>query len=174
MQFNLQKQLGLSSLFSSLLSFLCSNDQAQVAFHPARPPSYPLAVRNPYLSTWMPADQVEQLPYAESQFWAGQELGWSVMVRVDGQAYSLMGIPDLDASSILPAIARRAEFTSTHSLFDLEAGSVDFTLDFFSPVSPSNYLRQSLPFSESMFGNTLTWPMTDPSSSSLSRARYRR
>ncbi|KAJ5363485.1 uncharacterized protein N7496_009198 [Penicillium cataractarum] len=147
MHFNLQKQLGLSSLCSSLLSFLCSNDQAQVAFHPARPPSYPLAVRNPYLSTWMPADRVDRLPYAESQFWAGQDLGWSVMVRIDGQVYSLMGVSDLDASSILPATVRRAEFTSSHSLFDLMAGPVSLTLDFFSPVSPSNYLRQSLPFS---------------------------
>lgn len=149
MRFNLQKQLGLSSLCSSLFSFLCSN-QGPVAHHPARPPSYPLAVRNPYLSTWMPADRVDQLPYAESQFWTGQELGWSVMVRVDGQVYSLMGVPE--ASSILPANVRRAKFTSTHSLFDLTAGSVAFTLDFFSPVSPSNYLRQSLPFSKSIQG----------------------
>jgi hypothetical protein len=155
MHFNLQKQLGLGSICSSLLSFLCSdNKQGSVAHHPAQPPSYPLAVRNPYLSTWMPADRVEQLPYAESQFWAGQELGWSVMVRVDGQVYSLMGVPDLDASSILPATVRRAEFTSTHSLFDLTAGLVAFTLDFFSPVSPSNYLRQSLPSSKSMQGTT--------------------
>lgn len=77
------------------------------------------------------------------------------MVRVDGQVYSLMGVPDLDASAILPATVRRVEFTSTHSLFDLTAGSVEFTLDFFSPVSPSNYLRQSLPFSKSMQGSTM-------------------
>jgi hypothetical protein len=41
-----------------------------------------------------------------------------------------------------------AEYTSTHSIFTLSAGSAaTFTLDFFSPVSPKNYLRQSLPFS---------------------------
>lgn len=149
MHFNLQKQLGLGSLCSSLLAFLCSNGQTQVAHHPARPPSYPLAVRNPYLSTWMPADRVDRLPYAEPQFWAGQDLGWSVMVRIDGQVYSLMGVSDMETSPILPATVRRAKFTSTHSLFDLTAGSVALTLDFFSPVSPSNYLRQSLPFSKS-------------------------
>lgn len=103
----------------------------------------------------MPADRVDHLPSAESQFWAGQELGWSVMVRVDGQVYSLMGVPDLETGSISPATVRRAEFTATHSLFDLTAGSVAFTLDFFSPVSPKNYLRQSLPFSKSAQGSAV-------------------
>lgn len=40
-----------------------------------------------------------------------------------------------------------AEYTSTHSIFTLRARRSIFTLDFFSPVSPKNYLRQSLPFS---------------------------
>lgn len=146
----LQSSLGLSSICSSFLSFLCtsSNRPYQVIHHPALPPSYPLAVRNPYLSTWMPSDRVQELPYAGSQFWAGQELGWSIMVRVEGQAYSLMGVPDPDAIDTLPAEVRRAEFTATHSLFDLRAGGIAIRLDFFSPVSPSNYLRQSLPFSK--------------------------
>ncbi|KAI2789256.1 hypothetical protein POX_e07286 [Penicillium oxalicum] len=95
----------------------------------------------------MPSDQVERMPFAQPQFWAGQELGWSVMVRIDGQTWGLMGISDSDAESILPATVHRAEFTATHSVFDLLAGSVALTLDFFSPVSPSNYVRQSLPFS---------------------------
>ena len=36
---------------------------------------------------------------------------------------------------------------ATHSLFTLSAGGLVFKLDFFSPISPWNYLRQSLPFS---------------------------
>ena len=39
-------------------------------------------------------------------------------------------------------------YTSTHTYITLEAGnSARFLLDFFSPVSPNNYLRQSLPYS---------------------------
>lgn len=148
MQLNTQTSLGLGSLCASVLSFFCAEKQGLVAHHPALPPSYPLAVRNPYLSTWMPSDRVQHLPYAEPQFWAGHDLGWSVIVRVDGQAYSLMGVPDADDNGIRPAIVHRAEFTATHSAFDLSAGSVALTLDFFSPVSPPNYLRQSLPFSK--------------------------
>lgn len=147
MRLDIQKPLGLGSLCTSILSFLC-RDQGELTHHPALPPSYPLAVRNPYLSTWMPSDRVEQLPYADSQFWAGQDLGWAIIVRIDGQAYSLMGVSDMEDSDIQPAKVRRAEFTSTHTLFDLTAGGLALRLDFFSPVSPSNYLRQSLPFSE--------------------------
>lgn len=38
-------------------------------------------------------------------------------------------------------------FTSTHTIFTLTAGDATITLDFFSPVSPNNYRRQSMPFS---------------------------
>lgn len=140
-----------------MLSFFTGQDSGSVAHHPVRPPSYPLAVRNPYLSAWMPSDRVQRLPYSEPQFWAGQDLGWSVIVRVDGQAYSLMGVPSPEASEIRPAVVCRAEFTATHSVFDLMAGSVRVTLDFLSPVSPSNYLRQSLPFSE--FASVVKFPI---------------
>lgn len=158
MLFNLQDTLGLGSLFTMALS-LFSGEQPHLVVHhqPVQPPSYPLAVRNPYLSAWMPSDQVQSLPYAEPQFWAGQSLTWSVMARVDGQAYSLMSVKDPVANSIRPAIVHAAEYTATHSVFTLSAGGVDFTLDFFSPVSPSDYLRQSLPFS------TFRIPHTNPS-----------
>lgn len=116
------------------------------SFTPTRPPSYPLAVRSPYLSTWMPSDHVRDLPYAEPQFWAGQSLGWSIMARVDGQAYSLMGVTN-PGPRIRPAVVQSAEYTATHSVFTLAAGSVGLTLDFLSPVSPADYTRQSLPFS---------------------------
>ncbi|KAJ5645911.1 hypothetical protein N7490_002283 [Penicillium lividum] len=147
MRFELPRSLGLGFLCASICGGSGGSEQNEITHHPVLPPSYPLAVRNPYLSTWMPGDRVHRLPYADSQFWAGQDLGWSVIVRVDGQAYSLMGVPDLEASRIRPAKVRHAEFTATHSIFELTAGPVSLTLDFFSPVSPSNYLRQSLPFS---------------------------
>jgi hypothetical protein len=68
------------------------------------------------------------------------------MVRVDGQTYSLMGVKD-PGEGVQPAVVRGAEYTATHSVFTATAGTVVVTLDFFSPVSPANYLRQSLPFS---------------------------
>ena len=149
MLFNFQDTLGLGSLLTMTLTLFSDKQQHHqpVVYEPAFPPSYPLAVRNPYLSTWMPSDQVEDLPFAESEFWAGQGLTWSIIARVDGKTYSLMGVADSEGDGITPAVVRGAEYTATHSVFTLSAGGLAFTLDFFSPVSPWNYLRQSLPFS---------------------------
>ncbi|KAI4128459.1 MAG: hypothetical protein LQ338_002732 [Usnochroma carphineum] len=68
------------------------------------------------------------------------------MARVDGQTFSLLGVPTPPDGAQAASISN-AEYTSTHTLFSLLAGNVSIKLDFLSPVSPSNYLRQSLPFS---------------------------
>jgi hypothetical protein len=120
---------------------------ADVIYDPAVPPSYPLAVRNPYLSTWMPGSFVENLPSSQPQFWAGQSLTWGIMARVDGVAYNLFGIPDPEDDT-KQATVKSAQYTATHSIFVLQVGQAEIKLDFLSPVSPSNYLRQSLPFSK--------------------------
>jgi hypothetical protein len=125
-----------------------SQNTGNVTFCPIQPPSFPLAVRNPYLSTWIPSKLVKDLPSSSPQFWAGQDLTWSILARVDSVAYNLMGV-NKPGNGTRSAVVQKAEFTSTHTYFSLKAGAAVFILDFFSPVSPSNYLRQSLPFSES-------------------------
>ena len=71
---------------------------------------------------------------------------WAVMARVDGQAYSLFGVPTaVDGAQAGELVS--AEYTSTHTTFVVSAGSVDFALDYFSPVAPHNYTRQSMPYS---------------------------
>ena len=69
-----------------------------------------------------------------------------MLARVDGRVYKLFGLPSTVPGSE-EAIVSSAQYTSTHSIFSLRAGNASFALDFFSPVSPKNYLRQSLPFS---------------------------
>lgn len=149
MYIDFRDRLGIGTLFTTVISML-SRERDSIIYRPALPPSYPLAVRNPYLSTWMPSDQVKTLPYSEPQFWAGQSLSWSVMARIDGEMYSLMNGKNA-GDDILPAVVSSAEYTSTHSIFTLSAGPVTVTLDFFSPVSPFNHLRQSLPFSKKCY-----------------------
>lgn len=68
------------------------------------------------------------------------------MARVDGTTYKLFGAPEPLNGSVEAALMS-AKYTSTHSVFTFKAGDSIFSLDFFSPVSPKNYLRQSLPFS---------------------------
>ena len=148
----------LSISLSTTRSVLCD-----LSFTPITPPSYPLAVRNPYLSgenifsaiptisltlglAWLPGNQTANLPSANPEFWTWQELTWSVMARVDGQTYSLFGVP-VPVSGVTPGSFQSADYTSTHTTFIVSAGSAMFKLDFFSPVAPQDYVRQSLPLS---------------------------
>src|SRR5579859_6183737 len=55
-----------------------------------RPPSVPLAVRSPYLSTWLPATD---LTATTPQFWTGSARGFAGLVRVDGHVYWWAGLP---------------------------------------------------------------------------------
>jgi hypothetical protein len=81
-----------------------------------------------------------------AQFYHGQQLPWSVMARINGEAHSLFGIPrPLD--NVKPGTLVSADFTATHTTFSVTAADVKLVLDFFSPVSPHNYARHSMPFS---------------------------
>lgn len=101
---------------------------------------------NANLAAWLPGSQAADLPSASPQFWAGQDLTWAVLARVDGQTYNLFGVPSA-LSNTLSASLLDATYTATHTTFTLAAGDATFRLDFLSPVSPNDYVRQSLPFS---------------------------
>lgn len=111
-------------------------------------PSYPLAVKNPYLSAWVPGNQLSNAPTAQPEFWAGQDLTWPILARVNGVTYSLFGVPNA-ISGVSAATTSGVTYTSSHTYITLTAGNVKFVLDFFSPVLPGNqdYVRQSLPYS---------------------------
>lgn len=98
------------------------------------------------MTAWIPGNDVAALPNRNAQFWAGNKLIWSIIARVDGQAYNLFGVANPPAGTQSGTVTA-ATYTSTHSIFTVTAGGRQFQLDFFSPVSPKNYLRQSLPFS---------------------------
>jgi hypothetical protein len=49
---------------------------------PFSPPSYPLAVRSPYLSAWLPQGAGTALNGAWPTFWTGSILGWAGFVNV--------------------------------------------------------------------------------------------
>ena len=69
-----------------------------------------------------------------------------VMARVDGEAYKLFGCSNTNVTAKKP-VQKSIEFTSTHTTITSQAGSTKVTLDFFSPVDPDDFVRQSLPFS---------------------------
>ncbi|KAK4964111.1 hypothetical protein LTR28_004048 [Elasticomyces elasticus] len=96
--------------------------------------------------TWLPGNETVNLPSAVPEFWNGNKLTWSLLARVDGTTYNLFGVPN-PAGGVRPGSVISGTYTSTHTTFVVTAGSASFILDFFTPVSPKDYVRQSLPFS---------------------------
>ncbi|KAI5122587.1 hypothetical protein M0805_004803 [Coniferiporia weirii] len=114
---------------------------------PFNPAAVPLAVRSPYLSTWLPQGSGTALNDAWPAFWTGSILGWAGFVRVDGTVYTFLGDPAVAGTSFSKATQKSLEFTATQSKFVMTAGPVDLTATFLSPVEPTDLVRQSLPFS---------------------------
>jgi hypothetical protein len=81
-----------STLVTSALAAVTWNAQ------PLNPPAFPLAVKSPYLSAWLPQGSGAALNDRWPTFWTGATLGWCGLVRVDGVAYSWMGIPQTDVA----------------------------------------------------------------------------
>ncbi|KAJ7068407.1 DUF1793-domain-containing protein [Mycena amicta] len=113
---------------------------------PFNPSSIPLAVRTPYLSTWLPQGAGAALNDVWPTFWTGQITGWAGFVKVDGVAYSFLGASSVPAT-FNKAVQKSFKFTSTQSIFVLSAGAVDITVTFLSPVEATDLLKQSIPFS---------------------------
>ena len=132
--------------------------QAAASTTPIRPPAVPLAVRQPYLSTWLPATL---LPGNSAQFWQGSSTGMVGLARIDGEAWLFMGdgrlvqpIPDGNHGKQgtvedFPRAMRQTALrvTATRSCFTLQGGGVELSVEFLSPVEPGDSRRQSIPMS---------------------------
>ncbi|PYH29479.1 glutaminase GtaA [Aspergillus neoniger CBS 115656] len=132
---------------SLLVTVLAASASATSSFSPARPPAIPLAVKSPYLSTWLSAgSDGGNGGYLAGEwpiFWSGQVTGWAGMIRVDGSAYTWMGIPGPETVT-----QTSYEYTSTKSVFTMNvADKVEMNITFLSPITPNDYKRQSLVFS---------------------------
>ncbi|KAJ9156616.1 Glutaminase-like protein [Pleurostoma richardsiae] len=122
-----------------------ANPVAQAGtFTPARPPAIPLAVKSPYLNTWLQGESGGNLPGFWPQFWTGQVTGWQGFVSVDNAVYNWMGA----ASGPSPVNQTAFEYTATRSIFTFDVeGKVAMTVTFLSPVYPDDLVQQSLQFS---------------------------
>ena len=70
----------------------------------------------------------------------GQITGWSGMIRVDGNVYTWMGLP---GTTLVNQTAY--EYTSTKSIFSMGVeGAVELNITFLTPITPSDFKRQSL------------------------------
>ncbi len=108
-----------------------------------RPPSIPLAVRSPYLSTWLPATELTSVT---PQFWNGAARGFVGLAMIDGQPYAWAGEPVLsNGATVSPMTAVSTDVTATRSIFTASAGGVQLVAEWLSPVEPGDLQRQSAP-----------------------------
>ncbi|OTA98748.1 hypothetical protein M426DRAFT_69183 [Hypoxylon sp. CI-4A] len=140
--------MGLGSILAGVALFGSSIVHAASSFSPARPPAIPLAVKGPYLNSWLyvgsDGGNGGYLAGEWPKFWSQQVTGWAGFIRVDGTAYNWLGAPGgADAVD-----QTEFSYTSTRSTFVLNAGGkVELNVTFLSPVTPNDLKRQSLVFS---------------------------
>ncbi|GAA5021865.1 hypothetical protein GCM10025734_77560 [Kitasatospora paranensis] len=104
---------------------------AASTFGPLRPPAVPLAVRSPYLSTWLPGDS---LVGTWPAFWNGHITALCGIARIDGAAYVFAGAPSVPGGPALtPMQQTDLTLTATRSIYTLTGGGVTLTVTFFSP-----------------------------------------
>ncbi|KZV98208.1 DUF1793-domain-containing protein [Exidia glandulosa HHB12029] len=135
-------------LLSVLLAALTvTNSLAAWTSTPFSPASVPLAVRSPYINAWLAQGAGTALNDNWATFWTGSIVGWAGYVRVDGKVFLTMGAPSVPGVTA-PTKATQTDmtFTATSSKFTLTAGPVRIVYTFLSPVTPSDLLRQSIPF----------------------------
>jgi hypothetical protein len=131
---------------------------AGLSCDPIRPPAAPLAVRGPYLSTWLPATA---LPGTWQRFWTGHTTAMAGIARIDRLSYVFMGAPEIvldvpnggsgirsTAQGFQRALGQTLlEVTPVRSRFHLQGGGVSLVVEFLSPVEPGDLRRQSIPMS---------------------------
>ncbi|EJC98593.1 DUF1793-domain-containing protein [Fomitiporia mediterranea MF3/22] len=139
--------LGYTTLLSFIISqTLAQNGPAGWTASPFNAPALPLAVRSPYLSTWLGQGNAPQpLNNLWPNIWTIAGItGWFSLVVVDGNAYRIMG--ETAISNLTLANQTSVEFTATRTSFLYTAGPMQINASFISPIEPTDLVRQSLPF----------------------------
>ena len=102
-----------------------------------RLPAFPLIANDPYFSVWLPAD----LPTgANTIHWAGAEKWIRGHVEIDGKRYRYLG------KNGVPAVTTTGvKVTPTKTIFDVTAGPVDLTIEFWTALLPDDFDVMSTP-----------------------------
>jgi hypothetical protein len=110
-----------------------------------RPPAVPLVTCDPYFSVWSFADRLTD---DSTKHWTGARQAMHSMIRIDGEAYRIMGGHPRDVQA-LPQLS--LQVLPTRTIYDFEGAGVHVTLTFTTALLPENLDVMSRPVSY------LTW-----------------
>ncbi|KZT10665.1 uncharacterized protein LAESUDRAFT_755360 [Laetiporus sulphureus 93-53] len=131
------------SVFSLIIATKCAFSAE--TFWPA---AVPLAVRSPYFSAWQGTTNGTDVTDEWTTFWfisssTNNTVGWAGHIRIDGDTYRWLGaFAGLTATTLMSI-----QVTPTRTIYSVQAGPMDLNITFFTPIEPSNWVRQSIPFS---------------------------
>ncbi|CAL1714526.1 unnamed protein product [Somion occarium] len=108
----------------------------------------PTIVRSPFLNEWTASDRV-------SQFSSGGSFTWTGLISVDNVTYVWWG-DTLDSVAHKKTNLFDVQVTPTRTIYIMQAGLVNLNVTAFSPIEPTDLLRQSLPFAYLSLSLTLT------------------
>ncbi|KAI0793185.1 hypothetical protein C8Q75DRAFT_548169 [Abortiporus biennis] len=101
----------------------------------------PITIRSPYFNTWTGGNAPMN---SWEMFWSKQTTAWLGHVRVDGQIFQFLGSWRLPTNiTNLTNVA----ITPTRTIFSFQAGPMNLTATFLTPIEPEDPVKQSLPFS---------------------------
>ncbi len=104
-----------------------------------RPPAVPLVTVDPYMSVWSYGDNLYD---GWPVHWTGHIHAMSGMVRVDGKAFRFMGT---DAVCPDVALQKSVEVRPTQTVYVFEAGNVELTVTFTTPMLPDDLALLTAP-----------------------------
>lgn len=133
---------------AGVLAWAAATVSAASTFSPARPPAIPLAVKSPYLNTYLQSGSDDgdggYLAGRWAQHWSKSTTAMAGYIRVDGIVYEFMGNPNQRTPG--PQVADQTSFSysATRSIFTQTVGPVKLTTTFLSPIYPQDQMRASL------------------------------
>jgi len=104
-----------------------------------RPPAVPLIACDPYFSIWSPADKLTD---ANTTHWTGKPHRLTSLIRIDGQAFRLMGI---EPTSVPPLPQTDLEVLPTRTIYSFEGAGLRLLLSFMTPALPDDLMVYSRP-----------------------------
>ena len=114
---------------------------AQAADTHFRPPAVPLVTSDPYLSIWSEADHLTDAP---TRHWTRREHSLVSLIRVDGQAFRLMGNNPKET----PALPQTGlQVFPTRTVYEFANEQVSCALTFLRPALPDDLDALALPLS---------------------------